>query len=78
MYLVKNWSQSDKQKIAEIKPIPAEIIKRVGVFVNVNTLCVLAERKNILIRELYTKLLKVGIHVPVAQTQVRVSNEPSF
>lgn len=78
MYVVKNWSESDKQMIAQIKLLPVDIIKGVGVFVNVNTLCVMPERKNILIRELHSGLLKLGIHVPVNQTQVRVRNERSF
>ncbi|WP_028980451.1 hypothetical protein [Sporocytophaga myxococcoides] len=78
LYVVKNWSESDKQMIAQIKPLPTDLINRVGVFINVNTLCVMPERKNTLIGELHSALLKLGIHVPANQTQLRDKNESSF
>lgn len=61
-YIVKNWSAAEHEMIDQYKRgLPKNIINGVGVFVWVNTLCVLPERKNKLIRELDSKLCMLGI-----------------
>jgi len=62
LYIMNNWTESEKEMIAKVVRLPNDIVDNVGVFVWVNTLCVVPERKDQLILELYSQLNILGIH----------------
>ncbi|OJJ21109.1 hypothetical protein BKI52_11105 [marine bacterium AO1-C] len=60
-YIVENWTNEEKIIIARVKRIPNFIYKGIGIFVDTNTICLIPEKKQKMLEDLFTKLRAYGI-----------------
>jgi len=61
VYVVKNWTSQEKALITQIKRIPNFIYKRIGIFADVNTICLIPDEKQKMLDNLFSKLKVFGI-----------------
>jgi len=61
VYIVKNWTSQEKALIAQVKRIPNFIYKGIGIFADLNTICLIPDEKQKMLDNLFSKLKVFGI-----------------
>lgn len=61
VFLVNDWTHQEKKALDRIKLVPNFIYKGVGIFADVNTICLITESKEKMAKELFSKLEVFGI-----------------
>ena len=66
-FLVPDWTAKEKEMLKSIKRIPNYIINKVGIWIELNTLCVKPKRKNTQLQILFKHLNGLGIDTNLFQ-----------